>query len=1001
MSRTLEQLITDIIDSLSTDYHADDEKYRAMAKEYVTFCKKFNEEVEECRRLLERNMIAEALQRAESDTHSLFNQAQQLDFIGLNDFLELFSIYGWEAPPELRLDILAKISNLSINCNELAPLLDAYRKIARGDDNMQKIILLRRIAKLDQDKQEWVTTLRALEEKQLISLSEEAKNAIIQNNYPQLNAILQILTSPDWTIKPHEAIVKKIEKVLTSHRFREFQKLSEKHAEIISEAYGSYDFENLEKSLQKWEKLLAEYGFEPTEHLALQVNEAAKYYLEQKERNEAQKKINDNIEQIRKGLERETSLEVLEKIYTQLLSLNGTLPDELKQKFYAYKNSIEEVQRRKKVLKVTLFTSIVIVLLGAVALICYISVMKSIENKWIVRISTALEQQPADAALCLLGELKQAYPAIHQRSSISALADKAKSKKDAEVARSIEFQSIAKRFWDRIKDFEVNRRLLLGDKIKASCLVETKEDRAAYKQMDDAFNQQMTEYVNRQNKKYYDIAELIRAQRKAFFIGLEESNLTAAEKALNNAIELRDSLDNLRDVSPVTKADNNRIVDGVSELKVKLNLCKEQLRKKDELLANIYAPTSFQSLQNKINEFISSFPDAPQTMDFKNYLMSGINDINKNFSTNTEKTLAQDFFFTADANMLKTINENSNALLKKSTETLQNILDEELKNSTYAIIFESHDGKNYYDFYYRGHTVVVLPQEIRVDVLANEAGAINRLTIKKNPNTPNDYIVSFANKSFSARLVFPSSIEKMVDGSLATHVIVCQELLEAIKAANAGNCEEVLVNAISTTLKKQNIAPYLQLRIIKILLTMLKENAPQNKSYIALGNHIDALSLQIPQTYNWLQAFQTQDLATTTKIAAGLKSAENITLLPENAFMRDLYTVALARKIIPIGFVGKTNKGQELILFRDTPPAGEVWSFSAKDQKFNWVGMYSEKKLSIQQGVNVDWQILFTPTDAKSTAVLMSDVKKNAQKSSISEIMWPKSWPNINLQGIK
>ncbi len=994
MGRSLEQLIRDILESLASNNQCDSPNYQALAGEYVEFCKEFNRNIDEIQRLLEHNMIADALQKAEGTTYSLARQAQLLNFQGVEPFLELFQIYGWEEPPRLRAEVLEEIARQSIGSEQLTPLLEAYRKVARGEDDMRKILLLRRIAEIDHTKPEWAATLSVLEEKQLVVLSEEAKNAIIRKDYLRLEEILQILQSPDWRVKPLEAVIAKTAKVLHDHRLEELRVMAEQYAAAISEAYSNFDCVALGKALQKWERLSAEEGFTPADYLELQVNEAAAYYRTQKDKVETEAKIDEAIEEIRKGVEREAPLEVLEKMYTYLLSLNGSLPDGLKARFFEYKSGIEEMQRRRKCLLIAGGVAVFLVFAAVVVFSSYHIVMTLTEKEWTSRISTALEQEAADAALGLLAELEKSSPAIRQRSGIQALADQAQAKKEAEAAQSKEFQAVARKFREEIGNFEANRTSLSAAKAKALSLIVSQEERDAYREMDEAYNRQLAAYIKRQDAKYRSVVERIRTCRKDFFVALEEGNLKSAGDALNRFSELRDSLNGIGDVSPAVKAESNRVVDGIAELRAKLNVSGEEVRKSNDALANLYASDDLATLRTRITEFIANHPGAPQVAGLRDHVLGNLTKVAGGLEVDNK---GGGFFFAADMAMRKTLDDNAAALLNESRTALQERVDAELATPMYAVIFKSPDGKRRYDFFYRQLSFVSQPQGVDLEsVLVDKTGLVQRLEIRRQSDTSNDYTIVAGRDRLRVKLIAPPSIENLkLESMPAPHVAVCQALLKSLTKANESNCENVLITGIDSTLKHPEISPYRQLSVVTLLSELLKKRAPQNHSYQILANHLEALSARIPPSYNWLRAFAPLHLTTTEEITAGLKETETMTLIPENTFYRNLYTIALSRKVIPIGFVNRTGRGHELILLGRAPLQGEVWIFSPSEQTFRAIGSYSGKELSLTAEGNADWKILFSPTDGRSTGTLTEAVRKAAQEARITQIIWPKTWPEV------
>ena len=154
----LEHLIQEIGERLSANDLTDSDELRRLALRYLRACNDFNAKVAECHAMLDRRMIIEASQLADSLTPPLATQAKLLVFPERPAFLELFTIYDWEMPPALNLDVVNDLTAATAHLSHIKPLLDAYRQVARQDNDELKISILRKIVKLD-DKDEWRKTL--------------------------------------------------------------------------------------------------------------------------------------------------------------------------------------------------------------------------------------------------------------------------------------------------------------------------------------------------------------------------------------------------------------------------------------------------------------------------------------------------------------------------------------------------------------------------------------------------------------------------------------------------------------------------------------------------------------------------------------------------------------------------------------------------------------------------------------------------------------------------
>ena len=135
-----------------------------VAEQYGIACAAANERLQQCRRLLAKGMMSEAMHIAENKP-ILLDVAACLDFVGVEEWAELCAMEQW--PQAERIDAGA-VDILNENygaATKLEPAIRRYRQIVRQKDTEECVRLLRQISLLDPTNPNWRKDLQAFEKK--------------------------------------------------------------------------------------------------------------------------------------------------------------------------------------------------------------------------------------------------------------------------------------------------------------------------------------------------------------------------------------------------------------------------------------------------------------------------------------------------------------------------------------------------------------------------------------------------------------------------------------------------------------------------------------------------------------------------------------------------------------------------------------------------------------------------------------------------------------------
>ncbi len=997
----LPQLIKRIIDFLNSADLTNSGASQAMAEEYVKYCREFNERIEQCRIYSERKMHIEALKYAESQRPPLDQQDKLLCFGEREKFLELFVMYDWEKPPRLQREILRELYAVSQEKKNFDPLLNAYRKLARSEDLEGKIYLLRKIAVLDAANKEWKETLRNLETQQLEILTEQAKKAIIGQDYPKIESIWAELSSANWTVAPNALVLSKISRVLEDHRIDELHKLSLSYLEEINNAYSAFDIKALSAALRKWHHLVQVEGFNPDASAVRQVNEAEEYLRGQEKIIAEEEKFNNLIGKLRDAVGNEYPLGAVEQLYHQATMFGREIPEAVIKRYQSYKDNVESLQRRRTFLKVSGITVGALAVISLVFVFSYRIITNNKAMEWEKRLKTSLDNDSTGITFKLFEELEKNAPKIRQRNNITRMYAKLEEKKKAEDEKRKKFQEIAERMKSELNDFEKNENTIALDRVQIAKNIVDLQEKTVYEELEREFKLRQEEYFQRQDRKYIALIARIRDLRKEFFGALETEQLEKAQKILELSEQIQAEAHGIKNVSSTTRSNNQRYLDAIGELKVRLMVEKKRNESRGTKMYEIKTSNTLAALNNEVGKFVREFPDDPRAAEYRKFWDSQIKHA-LDFAAIVPQEALQGNIFYRDANALKELNSQSSAILSSAATQLEKLVQNNAKNPLYAIILKNPHEKILYDFYYydRVNAEQLLEGDLcnwQQKVFADEQGNMKDLKLLFVPGNHENFQIILGGKTSTANLLFPKEFRfrGTENRQLAPHVKILQEIQEAVKAANDANIEETLIKAFYDIAGHPLINPYIRVQLSKLVLGFVLDKSEYAKlsSYEKVSEYLNGVQKKVPEGFNWMNSYENGANVQKTLQDDLMEIPSFFQLTAARDFYRYLYGVALNRKVKLVGFIEKDEGKPVFYPFHNSPRSGEIWLLSDDHNRFTYSGEYILSEATAAPGVKFDKICLvYSPEDNKSTRELMKEVKKEAEKYRL-EINWPVSWP--------
>lgn len=1030
MANDLQQVINEIRILVTSNDLTNTPQNLSLAKQYVEYCKNFNSKIAECEVLLDRKMIIEAEALAENESPTLREQSLLLEFKEKADFLELFEMYDWEIPPRLRLDVLEQLDEATASQKNTMPLIVAYRKVMRSDDLNARIYLLRKLVKAEPQSAEWAEALTSLEKQLFDRLANQAKNAILNKQYDELTSIKKALVNPDWYITLNPAVLAKIEQVLDSYNQENLHKMAVEFLEKINEAYSCYDDSALERMLKKWHYLVDEEGYKANESELMQVSEAEDYFNSQKAEMQSRENFDKLLKALQNGLVADMDINKLEHIYTQLKLTEYPIPENVEQRYFAYKESAEDVMRRKRTLRIVISCASVVAFFALVGWITYFYIMRSSELQWAEHIERVLKEKKSSEAFELLDKLEKSSPTLRKRATILALEAKAKEKKEAEQKAREAFKIQANQIRNDFKSYDVDKSNLIPQQLaKIQQYIVDGQEENVFLELKKEFNFIHANFVKKQNEQFLRNIDKMQDFRKKYFVALTDERYDAAADQLKTLENLSQVTQNIQYVTQENMAEQKSFFDEIVSFREKLRKDKAQYDKREEIAELIRSSQTVDEMGKHLNTLFQEVRDDSKVQQYWK-LKNNLANVAR-FCSPDPKNIPADNVFKRDyqehLNNLSAA-QNLRDQILKMFGNFERIYfgDKEKKkigNMIYVLTLKNSNGV-LLDFYYDNSGRKTLQESFSVwskigdgsynkystntpvkFLIAENGLALNGFISYKVPINGNaseiECTVKINNVPYTGKMIYPVGLKhkwELPEEELrAPHANFIRNMLIELRNLPVENFEVALIAEYKKLIKQQNITPALRLFMGRMIMESLVKHFPYNKSYSQTCSTIRSIEKSIPAQYHWMQSYRENSIQLRLKSKVEQLAANVFKESIEQDFYTDLYSIVFERKIIPAGYVTRDKSVLRLNGFV-SHESGELWMPSSKAPYWSVIGTFANGVITVPEKVATqlaDMQILYTVKDQSETKTLVEKIRKMAKKVPGEQIKWPDCWPVI------
>ena len=978
---------------------------REILASYTECCVEINSRLDQCSALLGRKMTVEAVNLADREP-SLFEMVPLLNFPRLPEFLELCDLYDWSAPPQLNMAVFEQLKTASAGLSSLMELINEYRRIARGRDLRQKIGLLREIAKQDAQNPEWRQNQKQLETEFLPELIEQAKNAIQQNDFAQLEKLQKELTQPDWQIPVPEMVLSKVRRILDEHHLEELKREAAKILEEVNLAYSAFDQAQLEDALARWDMICRIEDYEPEQNETVQIQDAGEWLQERKKKEEARLAFAASQKQVTYLLDSGASPEEVEKEFATLSSFEQPIPDYLSDRVAMYRQLCESEERHRRILRTVKHVTIGAVTLLVLGIIGYVILYLQIEKYQANRLRAVIESGKLVEAQTMMKSIEESYPMIARGAKITELR--------GDLSR-LEYEITTRQedFLDRIADVDKE----LGKKFPDAKYIESKfadcdelvyfdEDKRMLAEKREEFTRRMAAARREADRVFLDRVQQLKDTRAEFFGFIGKHDFTNAERVLEQFHEIALQAADIEGVSEENRKEYAELLASYGTLFQFYEDDKAAQALIFKLQQAVFAANTASAVAEAVADFNKSLAGRklqPEEQAFVDAL-AGDSAALMAIAAYQEKPAPERIpaetsvaFFQDAANAVE-LSESFAAARKNMEASFELLMTSVMRNRLRMFCFQEQGGRV---------VTVYFPESSAVSSMS-DAGS-HKLQFQDDGGRLVEIEVGLISASVrigetyypNIRPLYPAVLKRnALQAAVAPHQRHVSEILTMLRGLEGVQFEAKIVEALRRIISDPYCNPYWKLQLCSRLTgAMQKIKFIDTKYY----DQLNALATELLAADSSGEGMENELL--NGKISAELaklKMDELFGNLAANHFLVGLIQEAPARKL---QFLGVIQRKDGATVFRKSKyverESGEVWCFDDKRGGCWLAGSFHGDEISWDPKVRdrVGSCVAFTPADADDTVLLIANDRDKAKAVGLVEVPWPAFWPRNVMEG--
>lgn len=1034
----LTELLSEINKFIDSTDQSNTVVMKNAAEAYCSLCNEVNAELMKVAERLNKGLTFEALNIDKSFQPTLMKRGELLSIKNISDWETLCTIYGWPSPPKIDLETISRLKKAYADSSILNPLIERWRGIIRTGSPAEKLDVLRAIIKHDKSNDKWILQLTEIEKQRLMELYEDAKNAIVSNDYVGLEAIYSELNSPELHAVPDEKVIKKIASVLSEYQKKQQKAHMNRVLLDIAEAYSTQNHIELRGLSDKWAAIASDPDLELSENEKIQTKEAFEWLSLKEEQIAREARFQYLQNALTSALDsEESSISEVERLYSELLQIDDIpVPDHISERVEAAqeKDALEKA-RKHKIRSVTAVLGIISVTGLAVALMVYFQANREYNDIY-EQMKTALSKKQYDVVLNQCTVLASKKSPYLKKPKIMSMKSEALKMEKLFLAKKAEYDAKLSAAEKLLNEESVERDELGNYIAEAQNIVKE------YGVLPEDIKR--LENIREQQSEFLEI--LKNKRNNAFMQKLKEF-----EKNISSILACNDmdtsSMGNKKDklASDFAAFQNDEVVKLAS-----LDSKKELLRNVAHLLDNLAKKVEKQKICDEFTErinnpktyfsYINALEEANDIDDIKTGLLKdykqaismitawngictftttsgdlkNISKIKTRLDELGSKTPPNNPFYLdliayAPPGIVKSSTKNPNSVMREMLDSLESdYINKDFEH--YELILEDSRG-NPYHFYSPEPPVIakkiknaegsMLNYELKMSIYIKQ-GIKEDISFDVNARLRSLIPTTLRNLSLPPNFKANEDIESLKQVK-AAHYRALLSLIEKLKTMNTPQeAEDIIKSHLSMVMEDKRMEPFMRLVVAKKCLELLKTVSSNCSDEV--DSAIKKLETAKAAKWEWINPRQSADYPKEAKTMLDAVSSINKDLIfNHRAFAAQLFYTCLSRQLYPAAVYGSTgSKKPKLVFFQNNGEVNELWGFFKQPDNVIVTKIVAKRNKNDGLYVFCDigndslygGMVLFSPSDIDYTKDRISNLKdKYKIKNSFDWQLWPKSLP--------
>ena len=1036
MSR-IQDVLSEIALFLSSDDQSSTPALRRTAADYAEACRALNAALAECRLLIDGGLLCDAQALDRSSTPSLSERAGMLDFPERGVWCARCREYGWELPPAIDFDTVARLASRRETDSGIATLITDWRRIARDGALREKVLLLRRIIAADPASAgAWRKNLANVERSFVHELSVRAEEALAGGDLAAVESIYRELVSPELITPVDPGLLRKLGQAIREYQHSKLREQTEALLDRIAVAYSGMDAAALKRLLREWEVLTTTPDFQPTPEELNQISDAYGWVESYDREVERRSEFAALERQLTAELDENAPLSAIERTYHALLLLDLPVNAILSERVgsaRAYWRLIERRRHIRKCVYCAVGALLLILLVGGGILLLQRERDLSEAERQMRRL---IGEGNPNGALELFEKLRSESAALAMRPELAALRADAEKLRDGQTAAEAEFELRLKRAEELLAAGGIDNAEFSGlfeilEKSSGNCptalvarfrQLQLRRDELsaqAARNRDKAFRQACSElekvFAALIAKCDLSVADPVGVRRE----------LTVAEESLRKL--LREAASVSESVRSVRREQLELIArqaaDRVAELE-KLSGIRARLERPDSFWtytetltalpveapmwasgvwrqAVAAAPTWRQWVDFTLNRELIDDPVAlrelmvrlrregggPMLSDLEAIAPPQI-ELRDPMELVAEQVGRIEREMLGDSDLYELVFVDAAQVeYRFYTASPPQLERKTLSRAVKSIALDVslHSGQE------------GLPFLLKVNQVNEGGGTVDRFVPLKEPGLPDVALPEFFTSLREPDL-------RRAEFRKAAHHRFLEQLIRRLRGAKRlSQVRREIAIQLKNVCRDSGMNPYMRMVIARRLLALAAEFYPLIG---ARCRDLDYRLERIPAGRNWnwrnpVEAARHPDEV--REITEMLRDLDVDQMLGEENFLYELYCASLLRQVTAVGVVLRDGRKSPSIHFFSPPGEGELWVIDRNGEDGERIVALSDA--AKQGNLTADeaafcfhGQAVFTPGDGAASNPLAASLRKRASELGCSIERWPATWP-VNRRG--